>query len=236
MTTHPLQAIEGVPESALADDDAAGLPASSAPAPWTTRLQAVVWWHRAAQEAAAHLPGPLRSRRTLPVTVGALIRYIETPVGPYHEVLGAPALLAEWPLPAASVAFIAVDSAASVHGGRANWQLPKTLARFEWPESTARGFELDAEGPRWSVHATVRPRGRRFPVAAPLRNRQVAPDGREVTFTSRARGQARAAAVELESRGSTLPAWLRSGRHAALVIDEARVEIAAARSSYRVPR
>src|SRR5688500_13048323 len=60
MTTHPLQAIEGVPESALADADAAGLPASSAPAPWTTRLQAMVWWHRAAPAAAEHLPAPLR--------------------------------------------------------------------------------------------------------------------------------------------------------------------------------
>ena len=231
MTTHPLQAIEGVPESALADADAAGLPASSAPAPWTTRLQAVVWWHRAAPHAAEHLPAPLRGRRTLPVTIGALISYLDTPVGPDHEVLGVPALLAELPLPAAVVAFIAVDSAASVHGGRANWQLPKTLARFEWPDSVARGFELDAEGPRWSVHATVRPRGRRFPVAGPLRNRQVGPDGREVTFGSRASGRARAAAVELESRGATLPAWLCSGRHAALVIDEARVEVGPARSS-----
>jgi hypothetical protein len=231
MSTHPLQAIEGVPESALADADAAGLPASSAPAPWTTRLQAVLWWHRAAPDASGYLPGPLQGRRALPLTIGALIRYLDTPVGPYHEVLGAPALLAELPLPAAVVSFIAVDSVPSVHGGRANWQLPKTLARFEWPDSTAHGFELDAEGAGWSVHATVRPRGRRFPLAAPLRNRQVAPDGREVTFGSRWKGRARAAAIELETRGSTLPAWLRSGRHAALVIDEARVEIASARSS-----
>src|SRR5215204_3668804 len=144
MTAHPLQAVEGVPESALADADAAALPPSSAPAPWTTRLQAIVWWHRAAPHAAEHLPAALRSRRTLPVTVGALVKYLDTPVGPYHEVLGVPALLAELPLPAAVVAFIAVDSAASVHGGRSNWQLPKTLARFEWPGSIARGFELDA--------------------------------------------------------------------------------------------
>jgi hypothetical protein len=229
MPAHPLQAVEGVAESELADGDAARLPGASAPAPWETVLDAVVWLHPAAPGAAGRLPERLRGRRTLPVTAGALVRYRETPVGPYHEVLGSPVLLAELPLPAAVVAFIAVDSPASVHGGRANWQLPKALARFEWPDSTARGFEVDAEGERWSVHASVRPRRRRLPIAAVTRNRQVAPDGTEVTFATRARGSARLAGVELESRGPTLPGWLRSGRHPALVLEQARVRVGAAR-------
>jgi hypothetical protein len=197
----------------------------SAPAPWAVVLDAVVWFHRAAPDAAAHLPAAVRGRPTLPVTVGALIRYRETPVGPYREVLGSPVLLAEWPLPAASIPFIAVDSEASVHGGRANWRLPKTLARFDWPASTGGSFELDAEGAGWSVHATVDARPRRLPVAAVVRTRQ----DDETAFTTRARGRARPASVALETRGATLPGWLRSGRHPALVIEGARGVVGPAR-------
>ena len=203
----------------LADADAARLPEGSAPAPWEAVLDAIVWVHRAAPAAREWLPRPLRGRKVLPVTVGALIAYRETPVGPYHEVLGSPVLLAEWPLPAAVVPFIAVDSLASVHAGRANWRLPKTLACFEWPHETSRGFEIDAEGERWSVHASVRPRPRSFPLAAPLRTRQTP----EAAFTSRGRTRARLATVELETRGTSLPGWLRSGHHFALVLDGARV-------------
>ena len=228
-----LQGVEGVPESRLRDDDAERLPRESAPAPWHTVIDAVAWLHRAAPGAAEWLPLELRGRRVLPVTVGALISYRETPVGPYHEVLGSPVVLAE-AVPAASVPFIAVDSLASVHGGRTNWQLPKTLARFEWPATMRRGFEIDAEGDGWSVHASVRPRARAFPVAGRLRNRQVAPAGergagRAVVFDSRVRGRARLASVELESRGATLPGWLRSGHHPAIVIEGATLDVGPAR-------
>jgi len=224
-----LQEVEGVAESALLDADAARLPAESAPAPWSTVLDAVLWFHRAAPGAQERLPAALRGRRVLPVTVGALIRYRETPVGPYHEVLASPVLLAGPRGPEAVVPFIAVDSPASVHGGRENWALPKTLARFEWPELPHGGFQLDAEGGGWSVHATVCSRARRIPLALPLRNRQVRPDGAELTFASTWRGRARLASVELETRGPTLPGWLRSGRHPALVLEGARVEVGAAR-------
>jgi hypothetical protein len=218
-----LQEIEGVAESALADEDAARLPGASAPAPWATVLDAVLWFHRAAPGAGERLPGVLRGRRSLPVTVGGLIRYRETPVGPYHEVLGSPSLLLGPRGPEACVSFIAVDSLASVHGGRENWALPKTLARFDWPEAPRGGFELAAEGRGWSVHATVRPRARRFPVAASSRNRQATPAGGEITFDSRWRGRARLASVELETRGPTLPGWLCSGHHPALVLEGTRL-------------
>ena len=226
---HALQEVEGVAESALADDDAARLPGASAPAPWDTVLDAVLWFHRAAPGAAERLPRALRARAALPVTVGALIRYRETPVGAYREVLASPALLLGPRGPEAAVPFIAVDSLASVHGGRENWALPKTLARFEWPERPAGGFELDAEGRGWSVHATVRPRARRLPFAARTRNRQVTPAGQEVIFDSAWRGRARVAWVELETRGPTLPAWMRSGRHLGLVLEGASVRVGAAR-------
>ena len=224
-----LQDVEGVTESALHDADAARLPPTSAPAPWATVLDALIWFHRAAPNAKQRLPEALRKRRALPVTVGALIRYRETPVGPYHEVLASPALLLGGRGPEAAVPFIAVDSLPSVHGGRENWALPKTLARFDWPPEPRGGFEVDAEGEGWSVHATVHARPRALPFAAFTRNRQVTPDGGEIVFDSRWRGPARLASVELETRGPTLPGWLRSGRHPALVLDGARVRVGAAR-------
>ena len=55
-----LHEVHGVPESTLEDADAARLPDASAPAPWTTVLDAVVWFHRAAPGAAKRLPDPLR--------------------------------------------------------------------------------------------------------------------------------------------------------------------------------
>jgi hypothetical protein len=133
--------------------------------------------------------------------------------------------------PEAAVPFIAVDSLPSVRGGRENWALPKTLARFEWPERPRGGFEIDAEGEGWSVHATVRPRPRRLPFAAVTRNRQVTAQGAEITFDSRWRGPARLATVELETRGPTLPRWLRSGRHPAVVLEGARVRVGPARAA-----
>ena len=231
MTAHALVDVPGVAESALADTDAGRLPEVSAPAPWATLLDAVLWWHRAAPAAGEHVAAGLRRRRaTLPVTVGALIRYRETPVGPYHEVLGSPVLLVALPLPCASVPFIAVDSLASVHGGRSNWALPKARASFEWPESLAGGFGLRAVGDGWSVRAGVRPRRRPLPlVTPPLRTRQLRADGTEIVFDSGCRGRARAATVEIESHGPTLPAWLLSGRHPALVLEGARVVVGAAR-------
>ena len=225
---HTLQEIEGVAESDLADEDAARLPGKAVPAPWATVLDAVVWFHRAAPGAAERLPAALRNRPSLPVTVGALIRYRDTPVGPYREVLASPSLLLGPRGPEACVPFIAVDSLPSVHGGRENWALPKTLARFDWPDQPRGGFELDAEGRGWSVHATVRARPRRLPFAAISRNRQVTPAGAEITFGSSWRGRARLASVELETRGPTLPGWLCSGHHPALVLDAASVVVGAA--------
>ena len=63
--------------------------------------------------------------------MGAFVHYLDTPVGPYAEVLASPAVLLRGGLLAAAhIPFIAVDSEASVRGGRENWALPKTLARF----------------------------------------------------------------------------------------------------------
>jgi Acetoacetate decarboxylase (ADC) len=203
---------------------------SAPPAPWATALQAVVWWHRATDAAVDALPERLRGRPRLPVTVAALIRYAETPVGPYHEVLATPVILLEAPLPATTVPFIAVDSLASIAGGRSNWALPKTRARFEW---SGAGRELAAQGDGWGVAARVRPRGPALPFAAPLRNRQVAPDGAELVTVLRARGRLRLGRAAVEVSGPSRPPWLRAGRHPAVVVPGARLHVDAPRRAGR---
>jgi hypothetical protein len=105
----------------------AQLPASAPPAPWSTRLHAVVWWHRATPMAAAAMPVALRSRRRLALPVAAFVRYVDTPVGGYREILATPVLLLERPVPAATIPFIAVDSLASIVGGQRELGAPEDL-------------------------------------------------------------------------------------------------------------
>ena len=64
------------------------------------------------------------------LTIGAMLRYEDTPVGRHAEVM-AVTLIRGRRGPITHCPFIAVDSPASVVGGRANWALAKTLARFE---------------------------------------------------------------------------------------------------------
>jgi hypothetical protein len=203
--------LTGVLESRLTAAAAARLPDAAPPAPWAVRLEAVVWLHPATA-AGRELAPP-----GLPVTVGGLVRYLDTPVGPYSEVLASPVLIADGALPAATVPFIAVDSAASVHGGRENWALPKVFARFEW---AAAGFAAqvtgeDAAAP-WGVTVAVRARRRRLPVRLAGRARQPRPGGR---VPIRLSGALRLATVAVETSGPTLPAWLPSGRYPGAVFD-----------------
>lgn len=51
------------------------------------------------------------------------------------------------------VAFIAVDSSASVVGGRANWALPKQLAHFDG--DPGRAAVVTARGEDWEVRVTA---------------------------------------------------------------------------------
>jgi hypothetical protein len=57
------------------------------------------------------------------------VSYEETQVSPFDEIIGLVGLRQGWSV-AAHIPFIAVDSAASVVGGRATWALPKTPATF----------------------------------------------------------------------------------------------------------
>lgn len=184
------------------------------PPPWDCRVEATVWVHRPVSGARDALPAYLLHQRAVPVAAGGLLRYVESPVGPYAEVVATPLLLAGR-RPLGHVPFIAVDSVPSLHAGREHWALPKTLATFG-PDGA-----VDGDGWRLRVHA--RPVGVAFPVVVPFTFTQ-APGARA---GCRFRGRVRLARVDV--RGDGLPGWLATGTHlGAVVTGQLRVGATAA--------
>ena len=190
---------------ALDEATAALLPAEVPGPPWRCRCDAVVWLSRPCG-------GGL-------VSAGALIAYRATPVGEYREVLalnalpGLPASIREL-LPRLTVPFIAVDSPASIAGGRRNWALPKELAHFTGePGQDA----MTAAGPGWSVTAEARPLGLWLPARFAGRLVQPWPDGlpRRAAGSGRARVRPAVVRVAVEGRPAR---WLRPGSHLGLVV------------------
>ncbi|GAA3391964.1 acetoacetate decarboxylase family protein [Cryptosporangium minutisporangium] len=216
-----LTAIPSVRESVLASD--VELPTSSAPAPWRTKIDAAFWWHRASADAASMLPPALRSLGVIPVTLVAFVRYRETPVGAYSEVFASPVLLRKWPVPPIHIPFMAVDSLTSVHGGRSNWALPKTLASFEWG-----GAAVTATGDGWKMSAEARASTPKFPMAGGLKTLQLF-DGEPRAAWVGMHGRARLGRVTASAEGPTLSRWLTPGRHPALLISDATMSVGAPR-------
>jgi hypothetical protein len=218
--------VAGVPETAVSPALVARLPAAAAPAPWQAECEAVVWFHRASQAAAAALAPGLRGRPL--VVVGGLVRYARTPVGAYDEVLGM-VLSHAGPRPWAHVAFMAVDSEASLVGGRQNWAMPKTLARFDGLVGAGRTFTArGADQAAWRVSATPRLLGPRLPVRARAETRQEFAGGRVGAARMTGRGRARPAVVTVDvASEGPLPAWLRPGRHLGAVLEQGSFSLGA---------
>ena len=179
----------------------------SAPPPWPARVRATLWWHRASAEARTLGPTP-----SLPLTVGMVVDYLSSPVGPYREVLASP-VLRRAVLPTMAVPFIAVDSPTSAHGGRVHWDLPKTLAHF----SGDVAGDATAEGTGWHVRTAVRGVGPRLPIAGAIRFAQPVDGGLGVA-TVRMVGRFRLARVTVDADGPTLGAWLRGGTHTGVTV------------------
>lgn len=216
-----LAGLPGVPETALSDALLASLPVNQAPAPWECRCSAVLWLGRGGRAASAALPSALAGSPAL-ATIGGFVRYTDTPVGPYDEVLGmigSRTGARTW----GHVAFMSVDSRPSLVGGRTNWAMPKTLANFDGDPSAGRTISgTGADDIGWSVSATSRVVGPAVPLKTKATARQQFSDGRIgdslLTFAGRVRPAI--VTVEVSSQG-TLPTWLRPGRHLGAVIESA---------------
>ncbi len=216
-----LTGVKGVPETVLSELLLASLPLNESQAPWECHCSAVVWVDRGGRAGAAALPPALAGSPALAVA-GAFVRYTDTPVGPYDEVLGMVAArtgLRPW----GHVAFMAVDSKASLVGGRTNWAMPKTLARFDGEPANGRAMTGAGDDQiAWSVSATPRAIGFRLPVKAKGSARQQSSDGRVGESVLTFAGRARPAVVTVKvSSAATLATWLRPGLHVGAVIDRA---------------
>ncbi len=222
MSRTELTGVAGVPETTLSESLLSRLPANHAPAPWTCEAEAIVWWSRGGRAATAALPPALRRGAGGLVVVGGLVRYRDTPVGPYDEVLGLVGSrtgVRPW----GSVAFMSVDSEASLVGGRTNWAMPKTLGAFDGEIGGGKTVTATgADETRWRVSAAVRAFGPSVPVRTGALCRQEFPGGRAGDSRMSGRGRIRAAVVtvEVESDGP-LPTWLRPGRHLGAVVESA---------------
>lgn len=192
-----------------------GLPPDRPPAaPWHCRCDGIAWLVRAGGRR-----GP--AGRAL-VGGGALLRYAQTPVGPYHEVQAFLGQLTRYGV-IVTVPFIAVDSEASIAGGRRNWNLPKQQAEFAGSPPT-----MTARGPGWTVSARARPIALGAPLRLAGRLAQQRPDGTLTLASCSGTARLRPALVEVwvEHRGggaaeSEAPPWLRSGHHLGAVIRSA---------------
>lgn len=221
MSRIELTGLRGVPETALSEALVATLPGNEAPAPWECHCSALLWLGRGGRAAAGALPPALGGSPAL-ATVGAFVRYTDTPVGAYDEVLGMVASrtgLRPW----GNVAFMSVDSQTSLVGGRTNWAMPKTLARFNGELGDGQLITGEGSGEvSWSVSATPRVKGPAIPLKLKSTARQQFADGRvgdsELVFA----GKVRPALVTVGvSSAGPLPTWLRSGLHVGIFIDRA---------------
>jgi len=220
-TRNELTGLPGIAETALSDALVATLPQNLAPAPWECHCSALIWVTRGGAAASAVLPPALAGSAAL-VTVGGFVRYTDTPVGPYDEVLG---MVGTWTglFPSVNVALMAVDSQASLVGGRSNWAMPKTLARFDGDVSAGSTMTGTGAGPMpWSVSATSWSIGPAIPYRTRTRARQQFADGRVGDSVLTFAGRVRLAVVTTEvSSEGTLARWLRPGRHLGALIENA---------------
>lgn len=220
MTTirEELTGVAGVVETMLDSALLDSLPGNDAPPPWTVRSSAMVWNTLGGKDATAALP-PNVQASALNV-IGGMVRYQDTPVGRYDEVFGAVGFRQGLSI-RASVTFMAVDSPASLVGGRTNWAMPKTLARFDGDIGSGSTMTAaSASTTPWQVAAKPKAFGLPIPLISSFVVLQQFPDGSVQASKLKATGRGRAALIDVDVDAPTsLPTWLRSGLHLGMVID-----------------
>lgn len=208
-----LTAAAGLPETQLPDSLVAQLPETAAPAPWHTKCQVVTWHHPAGEAAIETFPDAIRPN-AVALIAWALVRYVDTPVGPYSEI--AATLMPDDGDGYGHIPFIVVDSLPSIVGGRANWLLPKALARFDWSDD---GLSVSVTSdqpatPGWSIAVQCLPTDAAFPASLPSHVQQVSTDGAVGRVDSELAGSLAAAAIHVDGHADgPLAALLRPGHY-----------------------
>jgi hypothetical protein len=231
-----VDAAVGVPETWLPAGLLTRLPGAVARAPWTTRCEVVTWLHPVEAAAAGLVPEPIRPEKVA-LVAWALVRYADTPVGPYSEIAATVIPADADANGVGHIPFIVVDSLPSIVGGRVNWLLPKSLGRFEWSPDAAAVTITPEEpaAPAWSM--TVRVSGNTTgdttgdeaaatDVSLPNRLRQVAADGRVGRLESTLSGSLRPVTIEVDAHAEgPLSMLLQTGRHDGSLLRDCRFEV-----------
>jgi hypothetical protein len=215
----------GLPETQLPSALTNLLPTSVPGAPWRTQCRVVTWMHPVAAAAVEAFPPPIRPSGVA-LVAWALVRYEQTPVGPYDEV--AATLIPDGGDGYGHIPFIAVDSYPSIVGGRANWLLPKSLARFVWSEDSLNAnVTADAPAkPGWSLTVNATPSGPGTPITMPSNVRQVSAGGAVRCFTGTMAGSAQSASVNIEAVAEgPLATLLVSGRYDGTVLTDCKFDV-----------
>jgi hypothetical protein len=224
-TTYGVADAVGLPESVLPVQLVQLLPEKVAGAPWRTQCRVITWVHPVAPAAVEALPAPIRSAG-ISLAAWALVRYEHTPVGPYDEL--AVTLLPEAGDGYGHIPFIAVDSYPSIVGGRTNWLLPKSLARFVWSEDSLNAnVTADAPAkPGWSLTINTTPSGLPNAAAIPSNVQQVSAAGAVRRFTGTMTGAMQPASVNVEgvAEGPLAP-LLVSGRYDGTLLTDCAFEV-----------
>jgi hypothetical protein len=228
MTTTAAYAVTqaaGLPETRLPYELLAKLPTSVAGAPWRTKCEVVTWMHPVDDAAIEVFPDAIRPE-SIALVAWALVRYEDTPVGPYSEI--AATLIPNGEDGYGHIPFIVVDSLASIVGGRANWLLPKALASFTWSED---GRSVDAasdqpETPAWSMRIEFQPSGEASPLSIPNHVQQVTTDGVVRRFDGSINGSMTAATVVVAGHADgPVAALLRPGSYDGSIMADCEFDV-----------
>lgn len=220
VTPYPVTAATGLPETELPASLVAQLPETVEGAPWHTRCRVVTWLHAVDEAALAALPEPIRATG-ISLVAWALVRYAETPVGPYDEI--AATLLPGDGSDYGHIPFIVVDSLPSIVGGRTNWLLPKALAEFDWSDDLA-AVTISAHvpaTPAWTIRVSVEASGDATPVELANHVQQVSTDGEVRRFDGTLAGAMRPASITVDGRADgPLSALLVPGRYDGSIVTD----------------
>jgi Acetoacetate decarboxylase (ADC) len=194
---YPVTEAAGLPETRLPYELLTQLPTAVSGAPWKTHCDVVTWLHPLDAAALDVYPDVIRPAK-IALVAWALVRYSDTPVGPYSEV--AATLIPDGGDGYGHIPFIVVDSLPSIVGGRANWLLPKALASFDWSDD-GRSVTVASDQPRepaWSMTVWFQTSGAASELSVPNHVQQVTTDGDVRRFDGEMTGTMTSAKVEVE--------------------------------------
>jgi hypothetical protein len=224
-TPYPITSAAGLPETELPDSLIARLPDSVAAAPWQTKCQVVAWMHEVDAAAIEAFPAAIRPD-SVALVAWALVRYEDTPVGPYSEI--AATLIPNGGDGYGHIPFIVVDSLPSIVGGRANWLLPKALADFDWSEDGKSVTVTSGEpsSPAWSISVSYETSGDISAVTVPNHVEQVSTDGVVRRFDGDLSGSMQTGTVQVDGHADgPLAALLRIGSHDATTMTHCQFDV-----------